>query len=279
VSANAGALFLGASMAMTAFPMLARIIEEKGLSGTRLGTLALAAGSVDDAAAWAVLAVVLASITGDSSGAVWAIGGGVVFVVGVLVVGRPLFAKLGAIVEKKGTLDASTLSVVLTVVMLGAWFTDFIGLYEVFGAFMVGVAMPRGLFAKELERLLGPAISTLLVPLFFVASGLTTRLALVDTADKWLLAVAVIVVAVVGKAVACFVAAKAAGETTRDAMALGTLMNTRGMMGLIILNVGLEHGILKPTLFAVMVLMAVGTTLATAPVFDRVARSGTAPAA
>jgi Kef-type K+ transport system membrane component KefB len=174
-------LFMGASMSITAFPMLARIIYKRSLSGTSLGTLALAAGSLDDAAAWCVLAVVLASFAGDPTLAAIAIGGGVAYATLLLTVGRPLLARLGAIVEREGTMSSGMLTVVLMLVMVGAWFTDYVRIYAVFGAFLMGVAMPRGRFASEVTRLLGPVTTTFLLPLFFVYSRLNTRIGLVNT--------------------------------------------------------------------------------------------------
>lgn len=269
-------LFMGASMSITAFPMLARIIYERGLAGTSLGTLALAAGSLDDAAAWCVLAVVLASFTDDPAFAATAIGGGLGYVAVVLLFGRPLLARLGDRVEREGRMTPGMLSLVFSLVMLGAWFTDFIHIYAVFGAFIMGVAMPRGRFAKELERLVGPMTTTFLLPLFFVYSGLNTRLGLVNTPGLWLLVLVVIVAATLGKGVACWAAARLHREPNRDALAIGTLMNARGLMELIILNIGLQRGIITPTLFTVMVLMAIVTTLMATPIFERVYRGPTA---
>ncbi|MBP6669740.1 MAG: cation:proton antiporter [Gemmatimonadales bacterium] len=277
-SATEVILFMGASMSITAFPMLARIIYERGLAGTTLGTLALAAGSLDDAAAWCVLAVVLASFTDDPAFAATAIGGGIAYVVVVMVFLRPLLARLGAIVEREGKMSNGMLATVLSLVMLGAWFTDFIHIYAVFGAFIMGIAMPRGKFAHEIERLVGPMTTTFLLPLFFVYSGLNTKIGLVNTPALWLLVGAVILAATMGKGFACWAAARINGENNRDALAIGTLMNARGLMELIILNIGLERGIITPTLFTIMVLMAIVTTLMATPIFERVYRRAPSPA-
>jgi len=270
VSRTEAILFMGASMSITAFPMLARIIYERGLSGTSLGTLALAAGSLDDAAAWCVLAIVLASFAGDPALAAIAIGGGVAYATLLLTVGRPLLARLGAIVEREGSMSSGMLTVVLMLVMLGAWFTDYVRIYAVFGAFLMGVAMPRGRFASEVSRLVGPLTTTFLLPLFFVYSGLNTRIGLVNTPALWAIALLVLLAATIGKGVACWLAARLNGEPNREALAIGTLMNARGLMELIILNIGLERGIIRPTLFTIMVLMAIATTLMATPVFERV---------
>ncbi|HYC22347.1 MAG TPA: cation:proton antiporter [Candidatus Bathyarchaeia archaeon] len=267
-------LFTGASMSITAFPMLARIIFERGLSGTSLGTLALAAGSLDDAAAWCILAVVLASFSGNAAFAVTAIGGGVVYAGAVLIAGRPLLRRLGTIVEHEGRMSSGMLTFVLMLVMLGSWFTDSIRIYAVFGAFIMGVAMPRGRFAAELEQRLEPLVTTFLLPLFFVYSGLNTRIGLLNSLAMWVLTLGVLVLATAGKGVACFAAARLSGEPRREALAIGTLMNSRGLMELIILNIGLERGVIEPALFTIMVMMAIVTTLMATPVFEWVYRRG-----
>ena len=265
-------LFLGAAMSITAFPMLARIIYERGLTGTSLGTLALAAGSMDDAAAWCILAFVLASFKSDASIAVFAVGGGVLYAAFVIVVGRRLLRRLGPRVEGEGAISGPMLSFVLTLLMLCAWVTDAIGIYAVFGAFILGTAMPRGLFAREIQHHLEPLTTNFLLPLFFVYSGLNTRLGLVDTPQLWGVALVILLVACFGKGVACWLAARLNGEDNREALAIGTLMNARGLMELILLNIGLERGVITPTLFTIMVIMAIVTTLAASPVFEFVYR-------
>jgi Kef-type K+ transport system membrane component KefB len=265
-------LFMGAAMSITAFPMLARIIYERGLTGTSLGTLALAAGSMDDAAAWCILAVVLASFKSDAAIAVYAVGGGILYAGLVLAVGRPLLRRLGEKVEREGAISGATLSAVLTMLMLAAWVTDAIGIYAVFGAFILGTAMPRGLFAREIQRHLEPLTTNFLLPLFFVYSGLNTRLGLVDSPQLWGLMLLILIIACLGKGVACWLAARLNGEDNREALAIGTLMNARGLMELIILNIGLERGVITPTLFTIMVMMAIVTTLGASPVFELVYR-------
>ncbi len=261
-------LFLGASMCITAFPMLARIIVERGLSGTGLGTLALAAGAIDDAAAWCVLAIVLASFKEDWHIAAWAIGGGVVYAVTVLTLGKKLFARMEPLTQKAGGLTQPMLAVTLMTVMLGSWFTDAIGIYAVFGAFILGVAMPRGEFSASLTRQLEPLLVVFLLPTFFTYSGLNTRLDLVDTPQLWFIALVALAAACLGKGGACWAAARLNGEDNRTALAVGTLMNARGLMELIILNIGLERGLITPQLFSILVIMAVVTTLLASPVFE-----------
>ncbi len=271
-------LFMGAAISITAFPMLARIIYERGLTGTSLGTLALAAGSMDDAAAWCIFAIVLASFSRNPVIALSAIGGGVLYAVVVLTIGRRLLNLLGRKVEREGTMGAPTFTFVLMLVMLCAGITDAIGIYAVFGGFILGTAMPRGLFAHEIERRLEPLTTNFLLPLFFVYSGLNTRLGLLDSLMLWAVAFVILLAACFGKGVACWLAARLNGEENREALAIGTLMNARGLMELIILNIGLERGVITPTLFTIMVMMAIVTTLMASPVFEFVYRRSSRPA-
>ena len=265
-----GVLFMGAAMSITAFPMLARIIYEGGLSNTHIGTLALAAGSCDDACAWCALAIVVAWFSGDPNLAILAVGGGTAYAVAVLVGLRPLLKKLGTSAEKSGTITPTAMAIVMTLLMTCAWITDGIGIYAVFGAFILGAAMPRGFFSKELQRLIEPVTTTLFLPMFFVYSGLNTKLGLVDTPYLWAVAAVVLVAACLGKGVACWAAARISGEPKRESVAIGALMNARGLMELILLNIGLEHGIITQGMFSIMVFMAIVTTLSATPMFELV---------
>jgi len=271
--------YLGAAMAITAFPMLARIIVENKLTGTNVGALSLAAGAIDDAAAWCVLALVLASFANDARIALYAIGGSVLLVAVLFTVGRRLLAAIDRRAGRGPEDSRQMFGWVLVLLMLAAWYTDGIGIYAVFGAFMLGAAMPRGKFCDDIQERLEPLATQLLLPLFFIYSGLNTRFDLVNDAGLWLVALAVLAAAVIGKAGACYLAARACGETHRDSLGVGALMNARGLMELIILNIGLERGLITPTLFTIMVLMAIVTTLMATPMFNRVYyRSDTAAA-
>ena len=261
-------LFLGAAMSITAFPMLARIIYERGLTGTALGTLALAAGAIGDAGAWCVLAIVLASFGAGPLVAVKAIGGGVLYAVVVLTIGRKLLKRLGRAVEQSGELSPTLLALTLMLFMVAVWITDSIGIHAVFGGFLLGIAMPRGRLARELQRQLEPFAVVFLLPMFFTFSGLNTRLDMVNNPQLFLIAMAVIAAACLGKGGACWAAARFHGEDNRTALAVGTLMNSRGLMELIIINIGLEKGVIRPALFSIMVLMAIVTTLMASPVFE-----------
>jgi Kef-type K+ transport system membrane component KefB len=261
-------LFLGAAMSITAFPMLARIIHERGLSGTSMGTLALAAGAIGDAGAWCVLAIVLASFGAGPFVAVKAIGGGAVFAVLILTVGRKWLRRLGTATERAGQLTPTLLAFTLMLLMLAVWITDAIGVHAVFGGFLLGIAMPRGLFARELRRQVEPFAVVFLLPMFFTFSGLNTRLDMVNTEQLLLIASAVILAAILGKGGASWAAARLNGEDNRTALAVGTLMNARGLMELIIINIGLQKGVIQPALFSIMVLMAIVTTLMASPMFE-----------
>jgi Kef-type K+ transport system membrane component KefB len=268
-------LFLGASMCITAFPMLARIIHFKKLTGTTMGTVALGAGAMDDATAWCLLAVVLASFEKNWSHALVNISGGVAYVAFTLLVVRPLLVRAKEWLAKDGTLTEAGLVVALALMSLGAWFTDLIGLHAVFGAFVMGAAMPRGVVVRDIVGRIQPLTVALLLPLFFTYSGLNTRIGLLNTGFLWLMCGAVLVAAVLGKGVACWLAARATGIPNREALGIGTLMNARGLMELIIINIGLQRGIISEGLFATLVIMAVITTLMASPLFERLVGSGT----
>ena len=272
-----GALFLGAAIAITAFPMLARIISERGLSGTPLGTLALAAGAIDDAAAWCVLAVVLATfgashplqIGGYQIGAeVVAIGGAALYGVLALTVGRKLLAGLGRRAEKAGEVSQSMMAVVLGLFCLAAWYTDIIGVHAVFGGFILGIAMPRGVFARDIRKKIEPFAVVFLLPMFFTFSGLNTKLDVLVDPKLMLVGVVILLASVLGKGVACWAAARLNGEDNPTSLAVGTLMNARGLMELIIINIGLQRGIIGEALFSILVMMAIITTLMATPIFE-----------
>jgi len=267
-SLTEGMIFVGTALSITAFPMLARIIHFKKLTGTLMGTVALGAGAVGDAAAWCLLAVLLAGMEGSISGATLNIAGGVAYVAVTLWVVKPLLARYAVSVERRGELSDGEFVLCLALLALGAWLTDALGLHAVFGAFVMGTAMPRGIVTRALIERIQPLTIALLLPLFFTFSGLNTQIALLDSAYLWGMAALTLAAAILGKGVACWLAARATGLSHREALGIGTLMNARGLMELIILNIGLQHGIISPSLFAILVIMAVVTTLMTSPIFD-----------
>ena len=264
-----GMLFMGAAMSITAFPVLARIIAERGIGGTTIGSLSLAAGAMDDAAAWVTFAVVLSSVTGNAALAVGAAGGALLYVALTWFGVRPaVLARVAAAADREDALPPAALAIMLALLGCAAWLTDAVGIHSVFGAFVLGASVPRGVMTRELRRAIEPLTTTLLVPLFFVYSGLNTRLLLIDSAGLWLTTAVVFLTACAGKGLACWAAARATGATARQALAIATLMNARGMVELILVNLGLQRGLITPTLFTMLVLMAIGTTLMAGPVFS-----------
>lgn len=267
VSPPEAMLYMGAAMCITAFPMLARIIAERGIAGTRLGTIALAAGSSDDAAAWCLLAVVLASFKQEPVLALAAIGGGLVYLMICITAVRPVMARVAAPLQRGEEMSDGFFVGVMMLLAIGSWFTDAVGIYAVFGAFMLGAVMPRGMFAQEMITRIRPLTVGLLLPLFFCYSGLNTRVGLVNTWALVGIALLILAAACLGKGGATYAAARLNGSSRRDAFAIGALMNSRGLMELIILNIGLQSGVITPTLFSIMVVMAIVTTLIATPLF------------
>jgi Kef-type K+ transport system membrane component KefB len=222
--------------------------------------------------------VVLGSLGGDAGLALNAIGGGLAYCILVLTIGRKLLARLASSQHGRPSSDwpvrPGHFAIVLIALALGAWFTDTIGVHAVFGAFVLGLAMPRGTFATGFKRMVAPLTTGLLVPMYFVSSGLNTQIGLLDSWPLWGMALVVFTVACAGKLLACAAAARLSGESWRDSMGIGALMNCRGLMELLILNIGLERGIITPTLFSIGVLMALATTLLATPLFRLAYRGG-----
>jgi Kef-type K+ transport system membrane component KefB len=261
-------LFMGACIALTAFPMLARIINERGLANSSLGTLSLTAGAFDDATSWCVLAVVLATFGGGAGVAILAIGGAVLYTAFMLTAGRRLLAPLGRMVEARGEMTTTLLAVTMALFCLSAFIMDAIGIHAIFGGFLLGACMPRGLFVEELKRKVEPLAVVLLLPMFFTYSGLNTRMDMVNSPQLLLIALGILIVSILAKFGACWAAARLSGEDNRTALGIGALMNSRGLMELIIINIGLQKGIIGPTLFAMLVLMAIVTTMMAGPLFE-----------
>lgn len=268
ISQTNATLFMGACIALTAFPMLARIINERGLANTSLGTLTLTAGAFDDAVSWCVLALVLAAFGAGPGVAVLAIGGGLIWSAFVLLFGRWLLAPLGRMVEREGEMSHTVLGFTLVAFCVSAFIMDAVGIHAIFGGFILGVVMPRGLFATELKKKVEPLAVILLLPMFFTYSGLNTRLDMINSTELLLIAGGVLVASVLAKFGACYLAARMSGEDNRTALGIGALMNARGLMELIIINIGLQKGIIGPELFSIMVLMAVVTTMMASPLFE-----------
>ena len=263
-------LFLGACISITAFPMLARIIHERGLSKSPLGTLSLSAGAIDDAGAWTVLAIVLATFGAGPLVAVKAIGGAVAFAVLVIGFGPKLLAPLGRAAEKAGGVNQMLLGIVLMLFLLSAFTMDWVGMHAVFGGFLLGTAMPRGVLTRDLRAKLEPFTVVLLLPMFFTFSGLNTQLSIVADPRLLLVALAILAASILAKGGACWAAARLTGQDNPTALGIGALMNARGLMELIIINIGLQRGLIGVELFSMLVLMAVVTTLMASPLFEAV---------
>lgn len=266
-------LFLGSAIAISAFPMLAWIIVDSNLAGTRLGSIALACAAADDAVSWVLLACVTASIKGSPRTAVTAGLGGLLYLVVMSTVGRRLLAKLGELFERRtaaadGVAPAGPVVVVLAVMLAGAWFTDAVGVYSVFGAFTAGVFMPRGALTRVVRERMEPAAAYLLLPAFFVYSGLNTKLSLFVQPSSLLMMLLVIVVAFVAKGGAVGVTGRLQGMDGNEAGALASLMNARGLMELILLNIGLNAGIVSPRLYTILAVMAIVTTVVASPLYE-----------
>jgi len=261
-------LFMGACIALTAFPMLARIINERGLAKTSLGTLSLTAGAFDDAVSWCVLALVLAAFGGGPGVAVLAIGGGLLWLLLVILLGPRILAPLGRTVEREGQMSHSVLALVILAFCVSAFLMDAVGIHAIFGGFIVGVVMPRGLLVEELKKKVEPIAVVLLLPMFFTYSGLNTRMDMVNSPQLLLIAAGVLVASVLAKWGACYLAARVTGEDHATAMGIGALMNSRGLMELIIINIGLQKGVIGPALFSILVLMAIVTTVMASPLFE-----------
>ena len=263
-------LFLGIAMSITAFPVLARILEERGLQGTVLGTTAILCAAVDDVVAWLLLGLALALLGaegGSSSLPVRLLGlaGYLVIMLGVV---RPIAARLARRWQNE-TLSFEVLGVVVALALVSAAATDAIGIHPLFGAFLAGVCFPRvPEWQVAMRGRLDMIVSVLLLPLFFALTGMRTRLDLLSGRTMWFWTGIVLVAAIFGKMGGAALAARWTGQSWRDAVALGALMNTRGLVELIVLNIAYHAGVFSPTLFTMMVVMALITTMSTTPILN-----------
>jgi len=270
VSFTAFTLFLGAAMSMTAFPVLARIITENNLQGTRLGTLALTCAAVDDVTAWCLLAVAIAvARTGDFAGAIPTIIASIIYIALMLTVGRWFLQRIATHYLRAGRLSQLLLAGIYMGVVASALITELIGIHLIFGAFLLGAAMPKNEdLVRELAVKTEDFVLIFLLPIFFAYSGLRTQIGLLNRPELWLLCALVLVVAIAGKYFGTYVAARVSGISKREASALGWLMNTRGLTELIVLNIGLELGVISPLIFTMLVIMALVTTFMTSPLLE-----------
>ena len=280
ISFHAFGLFMGIAMSITAFPVLARILEERGLSKTPIGSTALTCAAVDDVTAWTLLTFVVAVVT--SGGALLvllvAIGLAIGFVLTMVFGVRPLLGRLLTDSSTRDPFSKDRLAIVVGVLFASALATELIGVHALFGAFLAGAIMPvNDAFRRGLRDRLESFSSVFLLPVFFAFTGLRTEIGLLDSAGAWMVCLALIALATVGKLGGSAITARVMGLDARTAFALGALMNTRGLMELIALNVGYDLGVISPEIFTALVLMALVTTSMTGPLVDlALARHGTA---
>lgn len=264
------ALFIGIAMSITAFPVLARIVQERGLSKTKLGTVVITCAAADDITAWCLLAAVIAIVkAGSFLSAIYTILLAVGYVVVMLNLVRPFLKRVGEIRTGKEGMSKSIVAVFFVTLLISAYATEVIGIHALFGAFMAGVIMPaqasfRKIFIEKVEDV----SLVLLLPLFFVFTGLRTQIGLLNEGHLWQLCGIIILVAVAGKFLGSALAARFVGQNWRESLIIGALMNTRGLMELVVLNIGYDLGILTPEIFAMMVIMALVTTFMTSPALN-----------
>lgn len=266
-------IFLAAALSITAFPMLARIIRENGLAGTQMGTVAISAGALDDLMAWCFLAIVVASLKSDWGIAGITLGASVAFVFLMLGLVRPALRPMEPRLREGEPLPAGWLSGVLVGLALTCFVTDTIGIYSIFGAFALGVCLPRRRVAPRLLAIIEPLTTALLLPMFFVYSGLNTSISVLASGSALGVTLVLLLAACAGKLIGCSAAARLAGSTLRESLCIGALMNARGLMELILLNIALERKVITPTLYSILVVVAIVTTLIASPLF-RLFRSG-----
>jgi Kef-type K+ transport system membrane component KefB len=261
------ALFIGISMSITAFPVLARIVQERGLAYTPLGVLSIASAANDDITAWCLLAVVIAvAKAGTFVSSLYAIGFTLLYILFMFYIVRPFFRKIGAIYANNEVVNINFVSFVFLALVASSALTELIGIHALFGAFIAGVVMPPALsFRHKMMEKIEDVTLTFFLPLFFAYTGLNTNILLINNPDIWLVCAIFIIVAVVGKFGGCAITARLVGETWHDSLVIGTLMNTRGLMELVALNIGYEMKILPQPIFAVLIIMALVTTFMTTP--------------
>ena len=270
---TAFALFLGVSMSITAFPVLARILMDRGIQRTRLGVIALTCAAVDDVTAWCLLALVVSVIRAQSGSALVTVLLTAAYIGVLLAVVRPFATRLVRAVDHRGV-TKEVMTVVFVALLLSALITEAIGIHAIFGAFVLGVIVPHdSRIARQLRTRLEGLVVVLLLPAFFAFTGLRTQIGLLQ-GTGWLLCGVIILVASLGKFGGSAAAARLTGLSWHDAAALGVLMNTRGLVELIVLDIGLDLHVLSPALFAMLVLMALATTMATTPVLALLQRGG-----
>lgn len=263
-------LFMGIAMSITAFPVLARIVQERGINKTRLGTIVITCAAADDITAWCILAAVIAIVkAGSFASSIYIILMAFAYVLAMLFLVKPFLKKIGDLYSNRENISKSVAAIFLLTLIISSYLTEIIGIHALFGAFMTGVIMPdiakiRNIFIEKVEDV----AVILLLPLFFVFTGLRTEIGLLNDIYLWKVTGCIILVAVTGKFIGSALAARFVGQNWRDSLTIGALMNTRGLMELVVLNIGYELGVLSPKVFTMMVIMALVTTFMTGPALD-----------
>ncbi len=263
-------LFMGIAMSITAFPVLARIVQERGIHKTRLGTIVITCAAADDITAWCILAAVIAIVkAGTFASSIYIMLLALLYVITMLFLVKPFLKKVGDLYSNRESLSKSVVAIFLLTLIISSYLTEIIGIHALFGAFMTGAIMPdiakiRNIFIEKVEDV----AVILLLPLFFVFTGLRTEIGLLNDIYLWKITGLIILVAVVGKFLGSALAARFVGQNWHDSLTIGALMNTRGLMELVVLNIGYELGVLSPKIFTMMVIMALVTTFMTGPALD-----------
>ncbi|MEN9909245.1 MAG: hypothetical protein RLZZ540_2394 [Bacteroidota bacterium] len=263
-------LFMGIAMSITAFPVLARIVQERGIHKTRLGSIVITCAAADDITAWCLLAVVIAIVkAGDFVGSFYVISLALLYVLAMIFIVKPFLKRIGDLYSEKENIGKPVMAIFFLLLIISSYATEVIGIHALFGGFMMGAIMPditkfRMIFIEKVEDV----SVILLLPLFFVFTGLNTQVGLINDVYLWKVTGAIIAVAVIGKFIGSALAARFVGQSWHDSLTIGALMNTRGLMELIVLNIGLELKVLTPEVFTMMVIMALVTTFMTGPALD-----------
>jgi Kef-type K+ transport system membrane component KefB len=264
-------IFIGTAMSITAFPVLARILSERNLINTPLGSISLACAAIDDVSGWILLAVVVILARSASMGAniLLTVFGLLLFVLLTFLVFRPIFKRLSANFEKSGKISHDLLAILFLFLLISAWVTEELGVHALFGAFIIGAAMPKeNEFVHRLTEKVNDLAVVLFLPIFFALTGLNTRINLIDSPQLWIFSLLIILVAIMGKFGGASIAARVSGLPWRESGAVGILMNTRGLMELVLLNIGLEIGVISSAIFSMFILMTITTTFMTAPLLE-----------
>jgi Kef-type K+ transport system membrane component KefB len=264
------AMFMGIAMSITAFPVLARIIKERGLTKTPLGVLAITCAAVDDVTAWCLLAAAIAIVkAGSITSSLFTIGLAIVYIVFMLYVVKPWIQRLSDKRIKGGKIDKTFVSISFFLLLASAYFTEIIGIHALFGSFIAGVVMPNNIRLKEnIADKIEDVSTILLLPIFFAFTGLRTQIGLLNESHLWVVCLLVLGVAITGKLAGSAFTARIIGRPWKDSLSIGALMNTRGLMELIVLNIGYDLGVLGPEIFSIMIIMALFTTFMTGPLLD-----------